>query len=72
MGTKEKPTKYNGYAKAEPDEPMFVLLARDPDAADLVDEWVKRQELRGTSRDKLNEALACAQDMRAWRNRPKL
>jgi hypothetical protein len=30
MGTKSNPGPFDCYAKAEPDEPMFVLLARDP------------------------------------------
>lgn len=39
MGTKRNPGKYDCYAKAEPDEPMFTLLARDPMAAHLVRIW---------------------------------
>lgn len=41
MGTKNKPGKYDCYANAEPDEPMFVLLARDPLAPFLVSLWAK-------------------------------
>lgn len=41
MGTKNKPGKFDCYANAEPDEPMFVLLARDPLAAFLVSIWSK-------------------------------
>ena len=29
MGTKRNPATYDCYDKAEPDEPLFVLLARD-------------------------------------------
>lgn len=29
MGTKNNPGAFDCYANAEPDEPMFVLLARD-------------------------------------------
>lgn len=43
MGTKANPGKYDCYANALPDEPMFVLLARDPDFARLVNEWVKNR-----------------------------
>lgn len=39
MGTKNNPGDYDCHAKAEPDEPMFTLLARDPLAADLVHLW---------------------------------
>lgn len=41
MGTKLKPGKFDCYANAEPDEPMFVLLARDPLAPQLVRIWAK-------------------------------
>lgn len=30
MGTKSNPTQFDCYANALPDEPMFILLARDP------------------------------------------
>jgi len=40
MGTKNEPGVYDCYAKAEPDEPMYVLLARDPLAAHLIHLWV--------------------------------
>lgn len=39
MGTKNNPAPYDCYANAEPDEPMFILLARDSRAAILVDLW---------------------------------
>lgn len=39
MGTKTHPGQYDCYAKAQADEPMFVLLARDPLAALLVTLW---------------------------------
>lgn len=41
MGTKNNPGKFDCYAKAEPDEPMFTLLGRDPQAAHLVSVWSK-------------------------------
>lgn len=41
MGTKNKPGNFNCYANTEPDEPMFVLLARDPLAPFLVSIWSK-------------------------------
>lgn len=40
MGTKNNPDKFDCYAKAEPDEPMFTLLARDPHGANLVRIWL--------------------------------
>ena len=41
MGTKLKPGKFDCYANAEPDEPMFVLLARDQMAGFLTAIWSK-------------------------------
>lgn len=39
MGTKANPGEFDCYANAAPDEPMFVLLARDPIAPFLVSIW---------------------------------
>lgn len=39
MGTKENPSQFDCYDKAAPDEPMFILLARDPIAPYLVTLW---------------------------------
>lgn len=39
MGTKNKPSEFDAYEKALPDEPMFTLLARDPLAPFLVSIW---------------------------------
>lgn len=39
MGTKNNPGKYDCYEKAEPDEPLFVLIGRDQTASDFVDLW---------------------------------
>lgn len=70
MGTKQNPGEFDCYAKAEDDEPMFILLARDPLAPILVDLWA---ELRGfredtkENRDKIREADWCAAEMKAWR-----
>ena len=41
MGTKNNPGKFDCYDAAEPDEPMFTLLARDRLAAHLVSIWAK-------------------------------
>ncbi|MDB4942987.1 MAG: hypothetical protein JWP97_2521 [Labilithrix sp.] len=66
MGTKNRPGTYDCYANAHPDEPMFVLLGRDPMAADLVDEWARLRELRDGPSAKVQEARTCARAMRAW------
>lgn len=39
MATKENPGKFDCYANAKEDEPMFVLLARDPLAPAIVRAW---------------------------------
>jgi len=39
MGTKASPGHFDCHAAALPDEPLFVLLARDPLASTLVRLW---------------------------------
>lgn len=68
MGTKNNPGNFDCYANAEPDEPMFVLLARDPLAPGLVEDWALRRELSGEDPTKVQEAYDCAEAMRNWRN----
>ena len=70
MGTKNNPGEYDCYANAEPDEPMFILLARDPDAPALVRQWAKARWDRGERQEKIAEADACAKAMEDWRNDP--
>lgn len=67
MGTKNNPGSYDCYSNAEPDEPMFVLLARDPVAPLLVRWWA---ELRhDIAIEKLSEAIDCADAMNEWRRK---
>lgn len=67
MGTKNNPGDFDCYLNAEPDEPMFVLLARDPDAPMLVEMWARIRERVGTTNPlKIEEALQCADDMRVY------
>lgn len=73
MGSKKNPGKFDCYEAAEDDEPMFVLLARDPLASALVVEWAcrraTRDELPLSDHDaaKVVEARQCAADMEKWR-----
>lgn len=67
MGTKNNPGQYDCYEKAMPDEPMFVLLARDPLAPILVNLWADLTAARGKP-DKTAEARACADAMVQWKN----
>lgn len=69
--TKNNPGKFDCYANAEPDEPMFVLLGRDPAAGLVVTFWnAIRAEMKGISTEDLdekgNEAADCAQLMESW------
>lgn len=41
MGTKNNPAKYDCYANALPDEPMFIVLGRDRMAAATVRHWAQ-------------------------------
>lgn len=66
MGTKNRPGKFDCYVKADPDEPMFVLLGRDKFAPKLVELWAYFAALIGM-KDKAVEAKACANAMRKWR-----
>lgn len=67
MGTKNNPGRYDCYAKAEPDEPMFTLLARDPTAPAAVRLWAAQKWQEGESPEKIAEARAIADAMEAWR-----
>lgn len=68
MGTKNNPGAYDCYESADPDEPMFILLARDPLAADLVNMWANQYWAKKDADPvKAKEAQECAVAMRAWR-----
>lgn len=69
MGTKLKPGKFDCYENAKPDEPMFVLLARDPLAPILVRLWADLREHAAGNPSKVFEARTCAIDMEKWRLR---
>ena len=66
MGTKNNPGEFDCYDKAEDDEPMFVLLARDPYAPTLVRIWADTERRFGSA-SKALEAQNCAAAMEAWR-----
>jgi hypothetical protein len=73
MATKNNPGRYDCYANADPDEPMFVLLGRDKHAPTLVWLWAVLRELDGEDPVKVREARECCADMIAWttvRGRP--
>lgn len=66
MGTKSNPGPFDCYANAQPDEPLFVLLARDRIGASLVRLWAAVRETLGTERAKIADARARADAMAQW------
>lgn len=76
MGTKLSELSPKGcFARAKDDEPMFVLLARDPSAPGQVEAWAatREAEVRSGRRPasdlaQVKEAYECAENMRAWRD----
>lgn len=75
MSSKDKPAQFDCYANALPDEEMFVLLARDPYAPKLVEDWAREREdqiLRGerpaSDKAMADEARKCAFNMARWRD----
>lgn len=67
MGTKDKPSKFDCYREAAPDEPMFLLLARDKHAPEIVRIWAALREAEGEDEAKVEEARDCAEAMAKWR-----
>lgn len=72
MGTKNEGDRC--YDAALDDEPMFVLLARDPSAPALVRQWaaIRRVDIEAGTRPEsdlpqVREAEALAERMKAWR-----
>ena len=67
MATKNNPGSFDCYANAKPDEPMFILLGRDPVAGVLVALWVQLRRLIGkVDAEQLKEAQVCAGSMSAY------
>lgn len=78
MGTKQNPGPNDCYAKAQPDEPLFTLLARDPFAREAIAYWIHLRSGGGSfnalrliqaaaiQNPKLVEARACIDEMRKW------
>lgn len=53
--------------RAAADEPIFVLRAKDPLAAKMVEDWSARSVIAGLHEDRAPAAFRYAQAMRAWR-----
>lgn len=74
MGTRINPGLFDRYHDAMPDEPMFVLLARDESAPHLVQLWSDMREnlisLGACPESDIHlveEATECAKTMELWR-----
>jgi hypothetical protein len=39
MSSRNEPSQFDAYSKAEADEPVFTLLGRDPVAPALIEAW---------------------------------
>lgn len=75
MGTKLQELRDGCFARAMDDEPMFVLLARDPGAPALVRAWCDQRQREinegkrpGSDIAQVNEARQCAERMEQWRD----
>ena len=71
MATKNNPGAFDCYANAEPDEPMFVLLGRDPAAPEAIFDWAEHRMDLGKNKPgdpQIVEALECATAMVEYRN----
>lgn len=72
MATKNNPGPFDCYAAAAPDEPMFILLARDRHAPCLVWLWAALRQLDGEAaeddKQKAAEAEACVTAMLEWQH----
>lgn len=78
MGTKTNPGKFDCYANAEPDEPIFILLGRDPHAHAAVRKWANDREAMihaeikpASDMHMVWEARECADAMEAYQIRRK-
>ena len=76
MGTKNNPGAIDCYGNALDDEPMFILLGRDPNAPKLVAAWADARELAihqglrpQSDMSMVLEAHQCAANMREWRSK---
>lgn len=68
MATKNNPGPFDCFSRAEPDEPMFVLLGRDAAACLTVVFWVRMRLALGQPLEdpQIEEARECSRKMEKW------
>jgi hypothetical protein len=66
MGTKKRPSAYEPLHYVDQDEPLFVLIGRDPDAGRLVRDWAAARERRGEDPAVVRDARETAAEMDAY------
>ena len=69
MATKNNPGAFDCYANALPDEPMFILLARDKASPAVVRFWALERIKTGKNRitdAQIQDAYACAKAMEEY------
>lgn len=72
MGTKNNPGNFNCYAAAMPDEPIFILMGRDPAAPVAMEFWIEERQRLGKAvdqddLDKIEENRTLQGAFRRWR-----
>lgn len=73
MSTKSNPSMFRCYEAALPDEPMFVILGRDPAGPATLEFWaaerVKQHKVHEQDdQDRIKAAIDEAKDMQGWRD----
>lgn len=66
----EAKANHDCLAKRRPDEPMFILLGRDPDAHNIVRTWAERRLAAGGDPEHCQMGLDTAERMRAYASDP--
>lgn len=74
MANKSNPGMFRCYEAALPDEPMFVLLGRDPAGPTTIEFWANERNRLGKTKDpddnaRIGAALREADEMRTWRGK---
>ena len=74
MSTKQNPGTFDCYASLEPDEPYFIVRAKDAHAPLLVQLWAVMRETAiaeglkpADDTEKVEEAKQTAYEMKRWR-----